>query len=309
MKRIVTIVLILIAVMFATGFLFDRCYKKFWWPFFDKLDVVIKDTSYYDGIYLGDSRTHFGINPYYVDSVLKIKTYNIGMGGANISETNFLAATYMKKHTAPKFAVIAIGYSNIFEPNNFFENPCYYFFYNDDTSVNHILQKLGYHTSIYKILPITKYTAFDDFNKFSIAENLRGKTFLKPGGIAYNGFISNSSNTFNVQDAEKAAATDTGFYKGMTMLEETINLFKKNNTLPILVFPPASHANKKAPVEMKIDSAATSLAERFSIPLLHYDNDSSFTQDLFTDQWHLNIKGTVLYSKKLAQDLQAIIKK
>lgn len=309
MKRILTIFFLLLAAMLVTGYISDHYYKKFWWPFFNKLDVVFTDSAYYDGIYLGDSRTHFGINPSYIDAALHTKTYNIGMGGASISEINFLATAYLQKHIPPKFAVISIGYSNIFEPEKFFENPCYYFFYSNDSFVNRILQDQGYHTSLYRLLPVTKYTAFDDFNKFSIAESLKGRTFLKAGGVAYNGFISNSTSSFNIQDAEKAAAADTGFYKGMLLLENLIQNFITHHTLPVLVYPPANHTHAPAAVELKIDSAATALSDRFNIPLIRFDKDPSFTPALFTDQWHLNIEGTTQYSRKLAAALHTVLSK
>ena len=311
MKKITIIFFCVLAVMLLTGKLFDRCYKKYWWPFFEKLDVVIKDSAYYDGIYLGDSRVHFGINPYYADSVTGMNTYNAGIGGATIKEINFLAKQYMQRHTAPKFAIISIGYSDILSAQKEFENPCYYLFYTSDTATNNILQTLNYHTSLYKWLPVLKYTAFDDFNKFSIAENLKGNTILKEGGTAYKGFINNKSNTFNINQLENFVPKDTAFDESITVLEETVKLFTSKNTRVIFIYPPATTNNikPKAPVELKIDAAVSLLANKYQLPLLHFDTDTSFTNDLFTDQWHLNLKGTVLFSKKIGEEINVLLKK
>ena len=301
MKKIILIVSVTVISLIITGKVLDTKYKKYWWPFFDKLDVLIKDSSYYDGIYLGNSRTHFGINPYYVDSITGLKTYNMGMGGATINEINFIAKNYLQKHTAPKFALISIGYGGIIKTDRYLENPCYYLFYTQDSFINHILQNLHYHTVLYKILPVLKYTSFDDFNKFSIVENFKGKTILRPGGIAYRGFINNSTNVFNVQALEKIVEENIVFQPGIDILEKTIRLFKEKNTMPILVFPPGTNSEKKLKlaVEVKIDSAIESLSSKYQIPLLHFDTDSAFTDNYFTDASHLNIQGTVIYSKKI----------
>lgn len=311
MKRLSIILLCVVAAMLLAGKLFDHAYKKYWSTFFEKLDVVIKDSTHYDGIYLGDSRVHFGINPYYVDSVTGMKTYNAGMGGATIAEINFLAKQYMSKNRYPEFAVICIGYSDILTTDKFFENLCFYFFYTDNKTTDSTLQNLGYHTTLYKFLPVLKYTAFDEYNKLSIAENIKGNTFLKEGGTAYNGFINNSRNSFNVQLLKNFEPEDKPIDKSIALLEETIKLFIDKNTLPILVYPPATHHNQKgkAPVEIKIDSAVSLLARKYQTPILHFDTDTAFTNDFFSDPWHVNLQGSVLFSQKLGQQINGLLKK
>ena len=95
------------------------------------------------------------------------------------------------------------------------------------------------------------------------------------------------------------------------MLEQTVKLFTSKNTLVILIYPPATaiSENPKAAVEVKIDAAVSHLANKYHLPLLRFDNDTSFTNDLFTDQWHLNLKGTVLYSKKIGEEINVLLKK
>ena len=286
-----------------TGKFFDRAYKSFWHPFFEKLDVVIKEQSYYDGVYLGDSRVHFGINPYYVDSITNLKSYNLGMGGAPIKEILFLTKSYLQHHPSPKFAVISIAYSNLLRFNRSFQNPCYYLFYSSDSLTKVTLQNLGYHTTLYNMLPILKYTAFDDFNKRSIAENLMGHTIVKSGGVTFRGFINNTTNSFNMKEMEKTIITDTAIQTGLDLLEETIKLLTSKNTSTILVYPPAPKliGYQKNLVEMRIDTAISKLAVKYQTPLIHFENDSSFTNSLFTDEYHLNINGTILYSSKIGE--------
>ncbi len=307
MKKLTIIFFCVLAAMLMAGKIFDNRYKNFWKPLFGKLDVVIKDSTYYNGIYLGDSRVLFGINPYYIDSATGLTTYNIGMGGANIYEINFLAKQYMARHRPPAFAIISVGYSDILFNDRFFENPCYYFFYTADTATDNSLARLGYHTTLYKFLPVLKYTAFDEYNKLSVAENIKGKAFLKQEGVAYKGFINNWNNRFIVQALDSLIPEDKNIESSIERLEQTIKLFHGSNTLPILVYPPATHLKPKAPVEIKIDSAIALMARKHTLELLRFDNDSSFTNDFFNDPWHLNLQGTVLYSQKLGGAIKAVL--
>lgn len=310
MKKILIILLSLIASLLLAGKLLDNCYKKFWNPFFDKLDVVIKDKTYYDGIYLGNSKVHFGINPYYIDSATFLKTYNAGMAGAPMTEINFLLKTYLQKHPAPIFVVLSIDYSSLMFRGGFFRNPCYYLFFTQNSTVNSKLQDLHYHTTLYKMLPILKYTAFDDFNKFSIAETLKGNGIIKPGAVVYKGFINNKTNNFDRANIKQDSQSDTINNTCLQLFEECLQLIKEKNAVAILVHPPSfNHRNeRKSSVKIKIDSMLSLLADKYSARVLHYDNDTSFTNDLFTDGSHLNLEGTILYSKKLGADIKATLK-
>lgn len=311
MKKLLLIICSVLASLWIIGFGMDIKYKKYWWPFFDKLDVLVKDSTYYDGIFLGDSRVHFGINPYYVDSITGFKTYNFGMGGTPVREIAYTAENYLQKHPVPKFAVISLGYSGIMESERYFYNPCYYFFYTGDALTDKALSDAKYHTTLFKIFPFLKYTSFDDFNKLSIVQTFSGKTILKPGGVAYNGFINNSINTFNVNIAEDNSNQDTACSAGLSIFENTIEVLQKKNIKVILVYPPEASFGKKprTALEKRLDTAVAQIALKHGCPLHYFDKDSSFTNNFFTDAWHLSLPGTVIYSKKIGEMIKVDLHK
>lgn len=303
MKKLLLIISSVWLSLWLMGYIMDVKYKKYWWPFFEKIDVLVKDSSYYDGIFLGDSRVHFGINPKEVDSITGFATYNMGMGGTPVKEIEYTVNTYLKKHPAPKFVVLSIGYSGLREPEKYFYNPCYYFFYSSDSLTNTNLQLAGYHTTLFKIFPFLKYTAFDDFNKLSIAQNIQGKTILKPGGVAYKGFINNAINTFNINPDEGSEQQDTSIVAGLTIFDKTISLLQSAKSKVLLVYPPEATFGKKTRtiVESRLDTAIVEIAKQHGCSLYYFDRDTSFTKNYFTDAWHLNLSGTVLYSRKIAE--------
>ena len=61
----------------------DLRYRERWSSlFFNMTDELISSHTKYDMILLGNSRVHFGINPYYLDSASGFSAYNFANGGA-----------------------------------------------------------------------------------------------------------------------------------------------------------------------------------------------------------------------------------
>jgi hypothetical protein len=310
MKRILIITILILTTSWITGKILDFYYCKFWKGTFQKLDTVFKDSSYRDIIFVGDSRTHFGINPFYIDSITKLNSYNIGMGGATIDEINFLTRAWFKNHSAPKFLFLNIGQGAFLKNESFFENPCYYFFYLKDQQTNETLAQLGYHTTLYKYFPILKYTAFDEFNKVTILKAMQGNRFLQNEGISVKGFINNNnSNDFNsnlnksfYDNVENANIQKK---KNLVKFELLVNYLSKFNCKLFFLYPPdlKSESLKEDSVLKNLTEDINKIATKYQTTILRYDSDSSFTKELFQDPRHLNINGSIVYSKKIAAQL------
>ncbi len=306
MKKIITILLFLILINIILGNLMEHGYKKYWEPLFDKLDVVFRDSSQYDIVFLGDSRTHFGINPYYIDSITKLKSFNAGMGGANIKEMYFLAEAWLKQHKAPSLFVVSVGYSGILELEKTFENPSLYFFYTSNQVANKYLTTSQYHTSLFSTFPFLKYTAFDDYNKICILRSYRGDRLLRPGGVAYKGFINNNINMNGGLNIGKE--TKQNYQEGIEMYKSLLNLLVENNCKVLILYPPIAPNVKikmNIPIYKTIDTLLNNMAYSKKIPIIRFDTDTSFHANLFGDIWHLNLEGTKVYSIKIADDIQS----
>jgi hypothetical protein len=314
MKRVLIITASVLFAFFFINKILDKGYKKFWNPVFEKLDTVFEDTTSRDVIFLGDSRANYGINPFYIDSITGLNSYNVGMGGAAINEIGFLTSAWYQYHTAPKLVVISIGYVGIFESNTFFDNPCYYFYYNNKKFIKHVLDSLHYHTNLFKYLPITKYTAFDEFNKTTILRSYTsGDSFLKRTGVAYKGFINNertsvfnNSPIFNFNDNIKTA--DTNAVVGLNKLKTLIEMAQQKSKV-LLVYPPVFYdSNKKEnPIFNTIKAAINQLGINAKVEILNFETDTSFSKKYFQDTWHLNIEGTTFYSKNLAYKINEML--
>jgi hypothetical protein len=316
MKKIsVFIVLIFLSSFLINKFL-DHYYKKYWGTTFNKLETVFNDTTKRDIVFLGDSRTHFGVNPFYIDSITNKNSFNVGMGGAPISEITFLTKAWLNNHKAPEVFVVSIGLTGLIDSEKYFSIPCYYFYYLNDTLTYNTLSILKYHTFLNKYIPLTKFTAFDEFQKTCIIRSLKGDRLLKNDGITYKGFINNETgNNFNEAGNFKfedlkiknEQCIDTAILK----LRELILIVKSYNSNIIFVYPPSYKLKKDKEAEFffqRLRNKVEKLVNNEGLKLLHFDNDSSFTKSLFQDPSHLNIQGSILYSKKLGIELKEILK-
>jgi hypothetical protein len=307
MKKIFIIVVLSLVCSWITGIVLDRSYKKFWKPFVEKLEVVLNDTGKRDIVFLGDSRTHQGIHPFYIDSAAQVNSYNAAMGGASINEIYFIADAWLNRHRPPKLFVVSVPFSGILECGNKFENTCQYLFFLDNPMVKKALSDQHYHTNLIKAFPILKYTAFDDFNKNTIFRSFAGETFLQPEGVAYKGFVNNNRK-FISSTKKFTGPTDTAITCGLEKFNDLLLLFKKYNCKCIITYPPVMDKDDlDFPVFNKIDTAIATMGRKYKFPVFRFDNDSSFNKQLFEDPWHLNLKGSVQYSISIGKKIKTVL--
>jgi hypothetical protein len=316
MKRISIVVVTIFIATTIIGKVLDTYYKKFWANPFDKLDTVFIDTSYRDIVFVGDSRTHIGINPFYVDSITQLNSYNIGMGGASVNEVYFLTQSWLNKHQAPKVFVFSISVGTILKSNTFFRNPCLYFYYLDDKYTRKTLSDLHYHTSLFRYLPFIKYTAFDEYNKTAILRSFTGGRFLTNGGVSYKGFVNNASTNayvgINNSDSiyKDMNKINNAMHIGLEKLNNLIELVNKNKSKIVFVIPPqinfAHHYVDS--ISKKIDYEIEKIAKINDIEIWHFETDSSFKKTYFQDPVHLNIEGSIYLSKKIGYNIKDMIK-
>jgi len=314
MKKILIIIFCIWAAMFITGLALDRQYKIYWRPVFEKFDGVFKDSTGRDIVLEGDSRVHLGINPYYIDSVTGLNSFNSGLGGASVDEMYLLTRSWLKNHRVPKLFVVSINYAGMRANRKLLENPCYYLFYSSDPLVSDLLDSAHFHTALFRLFPMLKYTVFDEYNKVSIIRSLKGDRFLLPGGISYKGFFNNAAGT-SFRDDPNASYIDTpnttraSFETGLNKFGQLLEMIHSSGSRCFIVYPPCynyKRIHNNIPLCDYLDEKIAGFAGNYNDPVIHYDTDSSFTPGCFQDPWHLNIFGSVIYSKKMSEDIKRI---
>jgi hypothetical protein len=288
---------------------FDYAYKKRWgWLYFDKINESISGKQNYDIIFLGNSRIHTGINPYYVDSITKLNSYNLAIGSGDEQEMKLLGTLYLQNHPPPKFVVLGLDQSLLVGHNILKERFAYLFYLNNDTVFNFMKEK-GFPAGLIKTLPFLKYSFFDEYNRTSL--------FIGDGKIKklfkhnYNkGFVNIFPDTgtdtlppeqfFNTLPSNPRIS-DTS----INTIQRLIEIFLAHKSRVIFVLPPLrlGETAEQSPVA---DSIYTELAEQYQLPMLRADKSALFTKKYFLGKAHLNEPGSQILSSLVADFINSL---
>jgi len=311
-RRLIYIVLIIILSAFAIGKYFDYRYKKRWhWLYFSKIDEATKGTTNYDIILLGNSRIHTGLNPYVIDSVTGLKSYNLAIGSGDEQEMKLLGSVYLKNHKPPKYVFIGVDYFLLMKYEILKERFAYLFYLDNDTIYN-FMKRNGFPCKIIKTVPFFKYSFFDEYNRTSIFIG-NGKIKRVFNHNYYKGFINIFPDLNSDSITESTKNSNESYFNmppprdsinnsSAKVFLETIEMFQKKGSKVILMYPPA----KKKPLESafpELDSFYTYWAACYTIPLIK-TYPIAITPKYFVDDNHLNEPGSRLLSISIANFIE-----
>jgi hypothetical protein len=308
LKKLVCILLIGLTSLFIAGKIADKTYQRFWHPFFQKFDVAFKDSTYYDIVYIGNSTVHFGINPYYIDSITRLKSFNLGYGGAHIETMSMLLHGYLEQHPKPKAILLSVDYSTL-TPDNDEADPCLFFYYLQNHPVAGYLTAKGYKVGLIKIMPFLKYSYFDDYNRISILYALFQQSHFEKNATIYNGFLSNTFDSIkpnNLKAEKKPLASE----KNTTLFYQLLEYCKEENIRVICIIPPKfyiSDDDRYSHISSVPNTIIETALAKYHIPHKRYDTKGLFQQDEFSDRWHLNTPGTKKYSIMLGHYIDSCL--
>ena len=302
--------LLTILAALVIGTLFDLRYKKRWSTlFFQKTDHLIKDSTYYDIIYLGNSRVHFGINPYYVDSVTKLSSYNFGLGSSDAQEMMLVGSLYLQNHRPPKAVVMSIDHG-AFVPYYSIKTRYPYFFYLNNDSVYKYVRLVYPAAPAMRILPFLKYSFLDEYNRTSLFVN--GNPFPVFEHNIYRGFLNiHEGEKFNQNATFDMSKTDSIILSSQSKryLQTLISNFQRAGSKIIIISPPEipNSPDKKSGVHPLRDSLVNDLIQGRNIHHFHFRNSSSLESKYFTDEIHLSERGAKIFSVLLADSIKTIL--
>lgn len=317
LKKILLIILFSVLLLKFCGYFLDKGYISYYSPFFEKMDLVFKDKAYNDIIYLGNSRANFGINPYFVDSVCKTKSYNLGFGGTDITSAVAFLQSYLGHHPAPRYVVLSYDH-RIFQPRFTMELAPVYFYYSKYESVINELKRYNYRATLLKYLPDLKYCFFNDYYRTCIIKGLAGEGIGDPAkkqDIAkhlydHRGFINYQTGPSKI--TEKADTSVPSILPQCTAMFDTlVKICIQNKITLVFVYPPELYnrqeviSNKRKEKETMIDSMVNEACKKNNFYNKRFDTGDLNPED-FADPEHVNIYGAKKYSIMLGNYLITI---
>ena len=311
LKKLLIVCIITCAIAFAAGLLLDNVYKKRWHTlWFKKTDELVNPNSNYAIIFLGNSRVHFAINPYYIDSVTKLNSFNFGNGGADAQDIMLTSTMYLQHHKAPALVIISVDPGMIME-NKIVQTRYHYLFYLNNDTVSKYMNQAGFLTALIKIFPFTKYSFFDEYNRTSLF--VRGNPYPVFDHNIYKGFLnihqtvnSRLPNPYNADTLSKKISETAILY-----FKNTLTLLQQKGNNVVFVWPPlrSNARNKKTDVTRSSDSIFSHLANEFHIKQFHFENDVLYNDEYFVDDIHFNEPGSRIYSINLGDSINSLYKK
>lgn len=303
LKRLLIVGVISLSGAYLMGIIFDSLYKKRWSAFFfDKTEELVNGKINYDIIFLGNSKMHFGINPYYFDSVTTYNSYNFGYGSSDAEDMLLTTSVYLANKKTPKLAIISLDMMHLMKHKNFITN--YYnlfYLYNDSIEIK--LNRAGYPTHLIQLFPFIKYSYFDEYNRTSIFVN---KSIPKFNHNIYNGFINIHQPLNVIQVYKPTNEIDTLKVSGEAidnLNKIVINLQHAGTTVVFIEAPEKSTASERSsPYKKLSDSIIQNLVTKYNLKFMSFEN--LFNNDAyFSDQFHLNEPGTRIYSRSLGDSI------
>lgn len=272
--------------------------------------ILKKNEQYSNTIILGNSIIKFGVNPYYIDSIAGVNSFNLGYPASGfITEALFLRK-YIDNYGPPENLILGFNqYKFYLQEEKINKYPLYDFLNDPD-----VLKYFDHNNLPYwriKHIPLYKYTTLDDYSRFGVFSAYRGTSaFQLPGSYNYKGFYSNLLNgNKNIQFAVNITPKNYVFQaKEYEAFNDIINLCTIHKINLLLVLYPGVCKQVISNVNLKeADSIIKNLDKNNKIHFLT-DFNCEFKESDFIDEAHLTFSGSVVYSIEIAEELKRLLR-
>lgn len=310
MKRFFIVIVLTGLVALAIGIVLDIRYTKRWSTlYFMKTDALIRDSTFYDIIYLGNSRVHFGINPYYVDSVTGLSSYNFGVGGSDAQELMMIGNLYLQNHRPPKVVVMSVELSTFAPFHSLKTRYPYLYYLNNDTVYKYMRQAYPSVVAA-RLLPFFKYSFFDEYNRTSLFNS--GKPYPISDHNIYRGFINiHQGENFRQEAVFNVQVTDSIIISAdaKNNIENIVLNFLKAGTKVIVISPPekTNGSIQLSRVHRLRDSMVSVATHGKNVHHFDFRRSSIMENKYFTDDIHLSERGAKVFSIQLADSIKTIL--
>jgi len=187
-KRLLIASVLTVAICQLSFVVFTKEVEKYEVHNTERLRELLLNHTYYDLIFLGSSRTHFGVNPRIIDSICGLRSYNAGVEGGNLYEFEMMLRSYLENHPSPRYVVLNFDLHSFGVASKLFNYPVY-FPYTSNKVIYAYLSDKGYMNTTKQVFPFLKLADYDDDTKGDFLKMFSGKTEIAPGDFQYKGYV------------------------------------------------------------------------------------------------------------------------
>lgn len=255
-----------------------------------------------DLVILGASQATHGINPRYLESE-DLKVFNFALNGAPPAfYLKWYDRIFRHYYRKPSYVIYAVHWM-MFEDKihgRRFENDSKYFPFSFFVGQFRDFNSL-------KTLLFSRF-AFSKQRKQVLSLLFGKKRERYPGAKYYNGYIP-----FKVrQKLQKTEVIPKIDPAQRSAFEELLDDFERDGVKVIFVHTPSYLYSREDQAISENVQFLREIAEKRGIPFLNYETERispiNTNPDLFADWTHMNEKGSEVFSKRLRQDLEGLLK-
>lgn len=270
---------------------------------FANWNQIYNDSTNYDLVINGSSRAWVQYDPFIIDSILHINSYNLGIDGSPINRQIIKYQKYCDLHKAPNTLIqnidlgtMAIRYG--YEREQIFP----YFFYDRDLRKD--FDQYENFSFMEKYFPCYRYLGYEDVILEAFFNDNEGHyfDFIHKG---YKGHDRAWDGSELVKQGNIECACDTNAIKIFVDFLDKVTL---EGTKVLFVYAPVYHEVRTKMInEHQMYKMYDTIAVRFNIPILDY-NDIPLCYDTtyFYNGTHLNRIGAESFTIQLAHDIDSI---
>lgn len=298
----VLLMAVMLDVMISFGLRKTDCYR------YQTFSDIFKGNMNCDVLYIGNSRGFSHFNPRIIDSICRVNSYSLGLGGYPINAQIATYHCYKAHNGTPKLIVQQVDFVtlNIMQDIRHQHDSERFFPTIYDPIMRKELKSMGYgFMELY--CPTYRYFGYQKVIKDGLLEFLKVKHYVERP--AYKGFSPEKGKW----DGTNVAAMDS--IMGV-LDDEAIALFegylaecKEDGVFVLLVNSPVyAPTTKKVKNMEEVNNYFKSVAQKFGYKYLNYTENYDLCNDTlnFCVSVHLNPKATDKFSTDFAHDLDSL---
>ena len=270
--------------------------------------TMIEHCPEYDLLIVGSSRAKYHIDPYVMDSILGVNSFNIGIDNSQIDYHTVRIQHYLSLCAKPPSTIIwCIDFMTMGQSVGYASDFSFPFAFYNKEFAKALIQESEFYKDVYGLTfgALPQYL----FHRYLWNRQLEFPSLIvsnmKNGSKGYFGLCDPWDGTaFNIIDTINAECHP----QTKIIFEKELGVLEKDGINVILVYTPLFYQVLDKIVNLNEQKRVTdSIASHFNIPILDYTScylskDSSY----FCNAQHLNSQGSKLFSEMLARNLDSL---
>ena len=299
---LVLLVAVMLDMMISFGLRKTDCYR------YQTFGDIFKGNMNCNVLYMGNSRGFSHFNPRIIDSICRVNSYSLGLGGYPINAQIATYHCYKAHNGTPRLIVQQVDFVtlNIMQDIRHQHDSERFFPTVYDPIMRKELKNMGYgFMELY--CPIYRYFGYQKVIKDGLLEFLKVKHYIERP--TYKGFSPEKGKWDGTNVAAMDSITCALDKEAITLFEDYLDECKEDGVYVLLVNSPVyAPTTKKVRNMDKVNDYFENVAQRFGYKYLNYTENYDLCNDTlnFCVSVHLNPKATDRFSTDFAHDLDSL---